>query len=79
MNNLIHGLITVHGNKSISSISRFILTAKDNSCIYKFLSKSKWNDKLLNRNRTGYLNLFSEQWVKTESTGFLIIDDNEDN
>lgn len=37
LNNLIHGLITVHGNKSISSISKAILTAKYSSCIYRFL------------------------------------------
>ena len=49
LNNLIHGLITIHGNKSISSISKAVLTAKDSSCIYRFLSTSVWDDNLLNR------------------------------
>lgn len=75
LNNLIHGLITVHGNKSISSISKSILTARDSSCVYRFLSTSVWDDNLLNRNRIEYLNLILEQQVKPESIGFLIIDD----
>ncbi|HLR34675.1 MAG TPA: IS701 family transposase [Tissierellales bacterium] len=75
LNNLIHGLITVHGNKSIASISRAVLTAKDNSCIYRFLGTSSWNDNLLNRNRIGYLNHFLEQCVEPQPVGFLIIDD----
>ena len=75
LNNLIHGLITVHGNKSISSISKAILTARDSSCIYRFLSTSAWDDNLLNRNRISYLNYFLEHQVKPKSVGFLIIDD----
>lgn len=75
LNNLIHGLITVHDNKSISSISKSVLTARDSSCIYRFLSTSVWDDNLVNRNRIKYLNLILEQQVKPESIGFLIIDD----
>jgi hypothetical protein len=75
LNNLIHGLITVHGNTSISSISRTVLIAKDSSCIYRFLSTSVWDYKLLNRNRIGYLNLFLKHQVKSESIEFLITDD----
>lgn len=75
LSSLVCGLMAVHGNKSISSVSKAILTAKDSSSIYRFLSKSKWNDKLLNRNRIGNLNLFLEQHTKPNSVGFLIIDD----
>ncbi|QXM06227.1 transposase [Crassaminicella indica] len=67
--------MAVHNNKSISSISKAILSDKDSSCIYKFLSKSKWDGKILNRNRTANLNLFLEQHTKSNSVGFLIIDD----
>lgn len=42
LSNLMQGLIAVHGNKSISSIAKSILSATDRSCIYKFLSKSQW-------------------------------------
>ncbi|WP_143146270.1 transposase [Caminicella sporogenes] len=48
LSSLIQGLIAVHGNKSISSIAKSILSASDRSSIYKFLSKSRWDDKLLN-------------------------------
>jgi hypothetical protein len=51
LNNLMYGLVAVHGSKSIFSVSKAILTAKDSSYIYRFLSKSQWDDKLLNRNR----------------------------
>ncbi|MGF7058441.1 hypothetical protein [Brassicibacter mesophilus] len=57
LSNLVCGLVAVRGNKSISSVSNAILTAKDSSSIYRFLSASKWDDKLLNRNRIGHLNL----------------------
>lgn len=70
-----YGLIVIDGNKTIFSISKAILSAKDISSIYKFLSKSQWDDSLINRNRISYLNLVLEKHVKTDSIGFLIIDD----
>lgn len=75
LSNLMQGLIAVHGNKSISSIAKSILSSTDRSCIYKFLSKSQWDDILLNRNRIAYLNLFLERHIKPKSVGFLVIDD----
>lgn len=44
LSNLMYGLIVVDGNKSINSVSKTVLSAKDSSCIYKFLSKSEWDD-----------------------------------
>lgn len=38
LSNLMNGLINVPGNKSISSIAESVLSAKDRSCIYRFLS-----------------------------------------
>lgn len=75
LSSLMCGLVAVHGNKSISSVSKAILNAKDSSCIYRFLSNSKWDDKLLNRNRIENLNLFLERHTNPNSVGFLIIDD----
>ena len=49
LNNLIHGLINIHGNKSISSIPESVLTTMDSSSIYRFLSTSMWDDNFLNR------------------------------
>ncbi|WIV13648.1 hypothetical protein [Proteiniborus sp. MB09-C3] len=75
LSNLMYGLIVVDGNKSIHSVSKAVLSAKDSSSIYKFLSKSEWDDSLINRNRISYLNLVLEQHVKSNSVGFLITDD----
>lgn len=52
LSSLMHGLINVHGNKSISSIAESVLSAKDRSCIYKFLSQSRWDDSLLDINKS---------------------------
>ncbi|WP_066506655.1 hypothetical protein [Abyssisolibacter fermentans] len=62
--NLLYGLRVIDGNKSISLVSRVILFAKDISSIYKFLSKSEWDDSLINLNLISYLNLVLEQNVK---------------
>ncbi|WP_129599963.1 IS701 family transposase [Anaerophilus nitritogenes] len=75
LSNLMHGLIVVDGNKSINSVSKAILSAKDSSSIYKFLSKSEWDNALINRNRISHLNLVLNHHVETNSTGLLIIDD----
>ena len=75
LSSLMCGLVAVHGNKSISSVSKAILNAKDSSCIYRFLSNSKWDDKLLNRNRIENLNLFLKRHTSHNSVGLLIIDD----
>lgn len=75
LSNLMYGLIVVDGNKSLSSVSKAVLSAKDSSCIYKFLSKSEWDDSLINHNRISHLNPVLEQHVKADSIGFLIIDD----
>jgi len=75
LSSLMLGLINVKGNKSISSISQSILSAKDRSCIYKFLSKSQWDDSLIDRNRIAHLNMFLEKNVNAGSIGFLAIDD----
>ena len=34
------------------------------SCIYKFLSKSKWDEQLIDRNRLNYLNLCFVDLIK---------------
>lgn len=75
LSNLMNGLINVPGNKSISSIAESVLSAKDRSCIYKFLSQSRWNDSLIDRNRITYLNMFLERYTEPNSVGFLAIDD----
>src|SRR3712207_8154099 len=56
-------------------ISKTILNAKNNSSIYRFLSHSKWDDRLIDRNRINYLNLHFDKLIKPQSVGFLAIDD----
>ncbi|SHJ73182.1 hypothetical protein SAMN02745912_00886 [Paramaledivibacter caminithermalis DSM 15212] len=58
LSSIVNGLINIKGNKTISTIAQGILTAKDRSSIYKFLSSSKWDDSLLNTNRINYINYY---------------------
>lgn len=75
LSSIVNGLINIKGNKTISSIAEGILSAKDRSSIYKFLSRSKWDDSLLNTNRINYLNYYIKNNVPDNSVGFLVIDD----
>ncbi|HEY8362376.1 MAG TPA: hypothetical protein VIK77_05775 [Tissierellaceae bacterium] len=52
---MVEGSLQMEGKISISKIAENIATAKDESCIYRFLSKSPWDDELLNRNRINFL------------------------
>lgn len=72
---IINGLINLPGNKSLLNISEHILSAKSSSCIYRFLSRSKWDDSLIDRNRISYLKLHFEKLIEPKSVGFLVIDD----
>ncbi len=75
LSNIVNGLINLPGTKTLSEIAKSVVSAKDKSCIYKFLSHSKWDDSLLNNNRISYLNFFLEHNIKPKSVGFLVIDD----
>ncbi|EKS4343876.1 hypothetical protein QB607_001853 [Clostridium botulinum] len=46
----IDGLVDLQGSKTISKIVENIITVKDKSYIYKFLSPSQQNHSLLNQN-----------------------------
>lgn len=72
---LAEGMITVKGTKSIRRISNETLTAPTCSSLYKYLSKSTWDNKLIERNRVSLLNMFFESNLKTKEPAFLIIDD----
>lgn len=75
LTSIANGLINLRGTKTLSEIAKSVLSSKDKSCIYRFLSHSKWDDSLLNNNRISYLNFFLEHNIKPKSVGFLIIDD----
>ncbi|AWZ49927.1 hypothetical protein C3495_13820 (plasmid) [Clostridiaceae bacterium 14S0207] len=70
-----NGLINLSGSKSLLKISKTVLTAKNSSSIYRFLSHSKWDDSLIDKNRISYLNLHFDKIIKPKSVGFLAIDD----
>lgn len=70
-----NGLINLSGSKSLLKISKAVLTAKNSSSIYRFLSHSKWDDSLIDKNRISYLNLHFDKIIKPKSVGFLAIDD----
>ncbi|WP_102398934.1 IS701 family transposase [Haloimpatiens massiliensis] len=72
---IINGLINLDGTKSLLKISEYILAAKSSSSIYRFLSNSKWDDSLIDRNRINYLKLHFNKLIKPKSVGFLVIDD----
>ncbi len=72
LSNIIAGLVNVSDDITISKIAQTIADAKDKSCIYKFLSRSKWEEKLIDRNRLSYLNLRFTDLIKPNTTGFLI-------
>lgn len=73
--NIVNGLINLPGTKSLIKISEHILSAKSSSSIYRFLSHSKWDDSLIDRNRINYLKLYFDKLIKPKSVGFLVIDD----
>lgn len=75
LTSIANGLINLRGTKTLSEIAKSVLSSKDKSCIYRFLSHSKWDDSLLNNNRISYLNFFLEHNIKPKSVGFLIIGD----
>jgi SRSO17 transposase len=79
LSSIINGLINIKGNKTISKIAKGILSAKVKSSIYKFLSRSKWDDSLLDSNHINYLNYYIKNNVSDNSVGFLIIDDTVNN
>ena len=58
---MVEGSIKIESKLSISKIAKNIAMAKDKSCIYRFLSKSPWDDKQLNRNRISFLSYHLEQ------------------
>ena len=72
---IMHGLISVKGNKSISSIGKSIANSKDKSCMYKFLSNSDLDENLLNNNRINHIKQLLETVTPHNSVGFLSIDD----
>jgi len=72
---MVEGSIQVEGKLSISKIAENITIAKDKSCIYRFLSKSPWDDKQLNRNRISFLSYHLEHNIRPGEVGFLVIDD----
>jgi len=72
---MMEGSIQIEGKMSISKIAENIATAKDKSCIYRFLSESPWDDGLLNRNRISFLEYHLEHYIKPGEIGFLVIDD----
>ncbi|MFU0800658.1 MAG: transposase [Xylanivirga thermophila] len=72
---MVKGSIDIDGNISISKIADQIAKAKDESCIYKFLSQSLWDDKLLNRNSINFLEHHLEYNTHPGQVGFLVIDD----
>src|SRR3712207_4600253 len=75
LTNITNGLINLSGTKSLLKISENVVTAKSSSSIYRFLSHSKWDDRLIDRNRINYLNLHFHKLIKPQSVGFLAIDD----
>ncbi|OOB76437.1 hypothetical protein AXF41_12195 [Clostridium haemolyticum] len=75
LTNITNGLINLSGTKSLLKISENVVTAKSSSSIYRFLSHSKWDDRLIDRNRINYLNLHFYKLIKPQSVGFLAIDD----
>ena len=72
---IVNGLINLDGTKSLLKISEHILNAKSSSSIYRFLSRSKWDDSLIDRNRINYLKLHFNNLIQPKSTGFIVIDD----
>lgn len=72
---MVEGCINIDCNISILKIAQTIAKAKDESCIYKFLSQSPWDDKLLNYNRISYLEHHLEYNTHPGQVGFLVIDD----
>ncbi|KEI08254.1 hypothetical protein [Clostridium novyi] len=64
LTNITNGLINLSGTKSLLKISENVVTAKNNSSIYRFLSHSKWDDRLIDRNRINYLNLHFDKLIK---------------
>lgn len=72
---MVEGSIQIEGKISISKIAENIATSKDESCIYRFLSESPWDDELLNRNRVNFLEYHLEHNIQPNETGFLVIDD----
>lgn len=75
LSTIVNGLVNLSGTKSLAKISKHILEAKHSSSIYKFLSRSQWDDSLIDANRINYLNFYFENAIKPGSIGFLALDD----
>lgn len=60
---IINDLINLSGTKSLLKISEYILPTKSCSSIYRFLSRSKWDDSLIIRNRINYLKLHFKKLI----------------
>jgi SRSO17 transposase len=72
---MVEGCIHIDGKVSISKIAEHIAKAKDESCIYRFLSQSPWDESLLNRNRISFLEYHLDHNIQPGQVGFLVIDD----
>lgn len=60
LSTIVNGLINPPGTKILSGIAKSMVYERNKSCIYKFLSHSKWDDSVLNNNRISHLNFFLE-------------------
>lgn len=63
LSTIVNGLVNLSGTKSLAKISKHILEAKHSSSIYKFLSKSQWDDSLIDANRINYLNFYFDHVI----------------
>jgi hypothetical protein len=73
--NMVSGIITAEGNKTVSSIYRKLTSNRDRSTGTRFLSEYKWNNEYVDYKRISHSVHTVRKNVNQSAVGFLIVDD----
>jgi len=75
MINMVSGIITTEGNKTVSAIYRKLTSNRDRSTGSRFLSEYKWNNEYVDYKRISHSIHTIRKNIDENQVGFLIIDD----
>jgi hypothetical protein len=75
MINMVSGIITAEGNKTVSAIYRKLTSNRDRSTGTRFLGQYKWNNEYVDYKRISHSVHTLRKNVNENAVGFLIVDD----
>ena len=73
--NMVSGIITAEGNKTVSAIYRKHTSNRDRSTVSRFIGEYKWNNEYVDYRRNSHSVHTLRKNVDENTVGFLIVDD----